>query len=95
MSMKGIAGWDVSVNPGAVRSRTGVCITGERSDSSISTYGWNLFLQNSIPLHSKFYVDTAAEPGRNRKSKEVSIQIMQFGLQGLLATKSQLWKFPC
>ena len=32
--------------------------------------------------------------GRNRKSTWVSIQIIQFGSQGLLDTESQLWSFP-
>ena len=31
---------------------------------------------------------------RNRKSTWISIQIMQFALQGLLATESQFWEFP-
>ena len=68
-----------------------VGLIGGRSDSPIFLYLLLEFIPSEFhPLHSEFSSDTTAETGRNRKSTWVSIQIMQFASQGLLAI-TQFW----
>ena len=57
------------MNPVAVRNWSGVGMKAERPDGPVfSIYGWTLFLQNSMPLHFGFCMDTTVETSRNHKS---------------------------